>query len=151
MFGGCASIVSKSTYPISITSKPNKTEITVVNRKGDMVYHGTTPALVLLKSGQSFFKRAEYEVQFQKQGYQSKKEPIKFRLDPWYFGNILFGGAIGMLIIDPASGAMYRLKTPFVIAELEELSASKSDQKVIKVYLLNEISESWKHQLIPIN
>lgn len=31
-------------------------------------------------------------------------------MDGWYFGNILFGGLIGFLIVDPATGAMYTLK-----------------------------------------
>ncbi len=28
-----------------------------------------------------------------------------------YFGNLLFGGVLGLLIIDPATGAMYSLST----------------------------------------
>jgi hypothetical protein len=27
----------------------------------------------------------------------------------WYFGNLAFGGVIGMLIVDPLTGAMYNL------------------------------------------
>lgn len=30
-------------------------------------------------------------------------------MDGWYIGNLLFGGLIGMLIVDPATGAMYKL------------------------------------------
>ena len=28
----------------------------------------------------------------------------------WYFGNLVFGGLIGMLIVDPLTGAMYNLE-----------------------------------------
>jgi hypothetical protein len=31
-------------------------------------------------------------------------------VDGWYFGNLLFGGLIGLLIVDPATGAMYKLE-----------------------------------------
>ena len=34
---------------------------------------------------------------------------LESEVDSWYFGNILFGGLIGMLIIDPATGAMWKL------------------------------------------
>jgi len=27
----------------------------------------------------------------------------------WYWGNILIGGLIGMLVVDPLTGAMYKL------------------------------------------
>jgi hypothetical protein len=30
-------------------------------------------------------------------------------MDGWYIGNILFGGLIGILIVDPLTGAMWKL------------------------------------------
>lgn len=30
-------------------------------------------------------------------------------MDGWYMGNLLFGGFIGFLIVDPATGAMWKL------------------------------------------
>ena len=30
-------------------------------------------------------------------------------MDGWYIGHILFGGLIGFLIIDPATGSMWKL------------------------------------------
>jgi hypothetical protein len=33
-------------------------------------------------------------------------------MDGWYIGNILFGGVIGFLIVDPATGAMWKLGDP---------------------------------------
>ena len=37
------------------------------------------------------------------------------RLNAWYWGNILFGGLIGWLIVDPATGAMWKLKDEFTL------------------------------------
>ena len=31
-------------------------------------------------------------------------------MDGWYIGNIVFGGLIGWLVVDPASGAMWKLQ-----------------------------------------
>ncbi|MDB4525936.1 hypothetical protein N9065_03445 [Akkermansiaceae bacterium] len=30
-------------------------------------------------------------------------------MDPWYAGNIIFGGILGVLVVDPATGAMWQL------------------------------------------
>jgi hypothetical protein len=54
----CASIVSRSSYPISINSRPTEATISVTNSKGTEVYKGSTPATINLKSGGGFFKKA---------------------------------------------------------------------------------------------
>jgi hypothetical protein len=41
----------------------------------------------------------------------------------WYIGNILFGGLIGMLVVDPQTGAMYRLEPKSLDATLTPLKA----------------------------
>lgn len=51
----CASIVSKSSYPISINSTPSEAKITITDKKGIEVYRGNTPATLKLKAGSGFF------------------------------------------------------------------------------------------------
>lgn len=99
----CASIFSKSDYPVTITSaKPKK--LTVQNRvTKSNVYSGTTPTTVTLSASQGYFKAAKYDI-ITANGTQS----LDATIDPWYAGNILFGGIIGGLI-DPATGAMWKL------------------------------------------
>lgn len=41
-------------------------------------------------------------------------------MNGWYFGNLLLGGAIGMLIVDPITGAMYRFRDKEVQATLSQ-------------------------------
>lgn len=55
-------------------------------------------------------KDEQYTLTFSKEGYEDKMVTIHSRFDGWYLGNILLGGLIGMLIVDPSSGAMYRFK-----------------------------------------
>lgn len=43
-----------------------------------------------------------------------KRVTLTYKLNGWYFGNILFGGAIGMQIIDPATSAMWKIKDPTI-------------------------------------
>jgi len=106
LFSSCASIVSKSTYPLSINSSPSNAKVSITDKKGKEIYLGNTPATVKLKAGAGFFSKAEYQVKFSSPGYDDKIVPITFKLDGWYFGNLLLGGVLGMLIIDPATGAM---------------------------------------------
>ncbi len=106
---GCASILSDSTYAVTINSFPDKAQFTVKNKSGVVVSQGTTPQQVVLKSGAGFFQPERYTINFKKQNYESAAVIEKAGLDPWYFGNIIFGELIGILIVDPATGAMWDL------------------------------------------
>ncbi len=99
----CASIVSKSNYPVAFKSdKPVK--ITVTNQStNNVVYSGTAPTTANLPASNGYFKPAKYDITTSK-GVQN----LNASLDPWYAGNIVFGGAIGALV-DPATGAMWKL------------------------------------------
>jgi hypothetical protein len=105
----CASIVSKSYYNVTLNSSPETATVQVFDRKGREVFNGTTPTEVELKSGAGYFKKAQYIVKYTKEGYLPKEITISADINGWYFGNIVFGGLIGFLIVDPATGAMYRL------------------------------------------
>ena len=114
---GCASIVTKSIYPVTINSTPSSANISITDKKGREIFTGNTPAIVKLKAGAGFFSNAEYQVKFSSQGFMDKIVPITATLDGWYFGNILIGGLIGMLIVDPATGAIRKKFRPLVSAE----------------------------------
>jgi hypothetical protein len=150
LLSSCASIVSKISYPISINSSPSEAKIVITDKKGIEVYAGNTPANLKLKAGSGFFGKAHYQVKFTKDGYDTKMVPINFKLDGWYFGNILFGGVIGMLIIDPATGAMYKLDTEFLNETLSKSTAS-IDKTELKIYGINEIPTEWTEHLVMVS
>ena len=105
----CATIFTKTKYPESISTEPAGATVTIENRANRMVFTGITPATVKLKAAAGYFKKEEYKVTITKMGYAPKVITITTNLDGWYVGNILMGGFIGMLIVDPASGAMYKI------------------------------------------
>ena len=126
----CASIMSKSYYPIIINSYPPEAKIIVRNKKGIEVYTGNTPAVLKLKASSGFFSKAHYQVKFIKEGYYTRIVPIdSFRIDNSFYVNFLaiivfapfvllgaqgaenFANAIiaAGLIIDGATGSMYTL------------------------------------------
>jgi len=149
LLSSCATIVSKSTYPLSIESEPNNAKVSITDKSGKEIFLGNTPATVKLKAGSGFFTRAEYQVKFSSPGCDDKVVPVTFKIDGWYFGNILFGGLIGMLIVDPATGAMWKIETDYLKETLEK-SANIADAEM-KIVDINDIQESWKSHLVRVN
>lgn len=110
-FINCASIVSKSSYPVTINSDPDEADIIIKDEHGKTAHKGKTPTTVTLKAGEGYFNGCDYTVFFSKFGYSSREAKIKRDVDGWYIlGNIVFGGLIGWFIVDPATGAMWKLE-----------------------------------------
>lgn len=110
LLSGCATIVSDSKYNVAIQSDPPGAHYLVRNtKKNQEVTSGVTPDTVRLKAGNGFFSKATYEVTYEMPGYESISVPVASGMDGWYIGNIVFGGVIGLLILDPATGAMWRM------------------------------------------
>jgi hypothetical protein len=105
----CATIVSKSRYPVAISSQPPGATFTITDIDGKEVFNGVTPMAVPLKSGAGYFQKQEYTIKFTMPGYEAKTATVKADFNGWYIGNLLFGGVIGLLIVDPLTGAMYRI------------------------------------------
>jgi hypothetical protein len=112
---GCASIVSKSDYPVTFDSNPSGAEISIVNKKGKEIFKGKTPYTATLPADSGFFSSERYDVTANKEGYHEAKGTLSAGMDGWYLGNILFGGLIGIIIVDPATGAMFKLDDEFTI------------------------------------
>ncbi|WP_449432319.1 hypothetical protein [Pseudomonas putida] len=140
ILGGCASIVSESTYPVAITSTPSGASYQITNEDGAVVRSGVTPDNVMLKAGSGYFDGETYKVTYQKDGYTGNTAVLNSGVDGWYWGNILFGGIIGMLIVDPISGAMFTLPqgasasldsipAPAQVAVTPSVSAAPSSKK----------------------
>lgn len=149
---GCASIVSKSSYKVVINSKPQGADISVQDGAGKTVFTGKTPATVKLNAGAGFFKGEDYTVTFKLDGYSPHQTRIHRGVDGWYvLGNIFLGGLIGWLIVDPATGAMWKLEDN-VHAELNSLSVKDSEENTsLHIISINDIPERYRNKLVKIN
>lgn len=110
---GCASIVDGGNKTVHFQSTPPGAKFTIYDKKGDVVHSTTTPASVSLKRSGGYFSGIEYKVVFETPGYYPGTIGLKSSMDGWYWGNLLFGGLIGFLIVDPATGDMYTLPKEF--------------------------------------
>lgn len=145
----CATILGKSSYPVSINTNPNGATISITDKKGKEVYKGQSPSTVTLKSGGGFFVKAEYQVKISANGYNEMIVPVNYKLNGWYFGNLLLGGVIGMLIVDPATGAMWKLDTPPISVTLSRPTAMSAP--TLKILSVDEVSNAVKENMVRIN
>lgn len=152
----CASIVSRSRYEVTINSIPSESIVRVLNRRGTEVAAGQTPVTLQLKASDGFFRSARYTIVFSKDGYEDKHVPLEANIDPWYFGNLIFGSLLGFLIVDPATGAMWKIEDTMVSATLSPKAQPIATAKVegseheVKVYALADIPAELQERMTPI-
>lgn len=149
MFPSCATIFSKSIYPVSINTSPVGSNISIVNKKGIEVFKGVSPVTVNLKSSSGYFSPELYQIKISSPGFGEKVVTVSSSLDGWYFGNILLGGLIGMLIVDPASGAMYTIKDRNINVSLDH--ATSANNATLNILDYNVLSPDAKKNLIALH
>ncbi len=149
LLSNCASIVSKSNWPIAVTSNPSGLQFSVTNRDGRVIHQGITPSTITLPSGAGYFRGERYTITTSRNGKNVGSATIVASLNGWYVGNIVFGGLIGLLIVDPVSGAMYALpKQVHVAGAYSSLSAPQPSAQGLEVVSIDSISASLREQLV---
>ena len=142
----CSTMVSKSTYPVRIYSQPTEAEISVVDRNGKTVYEGKTPKVLDLKAS-----AGDYIVTFKKQGYATYSGKLKRSFDEWYVGgNFILGGLIGWLIVDPVTGAMWKLQDELIVTLSPHTSSSFHNNQLC-IITLDAVPVHLCSKLVRIN
>jgi hypothetical protein len=139
-FWGCATIVKGSEQKVLFQTDPNGASVAVYDADGMKVAAGQTPITLPLIKGDGFFKAAKYRVVFETPGYAKREIWISGELEGgWYIaGNLLVGGWIGWLIVDPLTGAMWRLSPENITADLDKNLAS-TDGEGLKIVLADQL------------
>ena len=141
----CASIVDGGPRDINISSSPNGASVRILDSDGMEVASGKTPLRIPLDRGAGFFQGARYRVMLSMDGFDSKELYIKSTLNTgWYVvGNLLVGGWLGWLIVDPLTGAMWNLKPRSLTAELSAKAASAGPGlgEGLKMVLMDQVDE----------
>lgn len=106
---GCASVMASGPRKIPIASQPAGAKVSIYNRSNELVTVQTTPFVAQLSPRHRYFRGQRYRIVFEMEGYETAEAQLNPRVGPWYLGNLLVGPA-GFLIIDPATGAMFRLE-----------------------------------------
>jgi len=128
----CATIISGSKQNVKFSSNPTAATIFV-----DEVQVGITPFEIKLARGN------EHSVMIKLEGYQTYQTTLTKKLNGWFFGNILIGGLIG-IIVDPITGAMYNLSPDQISAEMTKSTAFTYKKGDVHVAIALQIDPSWK-------
>ena len=108
------------------------------------VFSSQTPAVAVLRKGDGFFRGASYRVRIEKQGYKPQEVVLTSSLNAgWYLlGNIIIGGLVGWLIVDPLTGGMWTLSPDKVSANLASDAAFLKQKDGLMIVLLEDIPSS---------
>ncbi len=98
IIASCATIMHGTSQDIGIMSKPTGATVIIDNK-----VQGSTPLVASLSRKSSHIVRINLE------GYESFETTITRSTSGWVWGNIVFGGLIG-LAVDAITGGLYKLK-----------------------------------------
>ena len=149
---GCATIVHGGPKNIPVASTPAGAKVSIYDRSNTLVMTNTTPFVAALDPKFGYFKGQTYRLVFELAGYAPAELKLDSTLSAWYFGNLLFGGLIGMLVVDPLTGAMYNL-APEKIEQ--SLSASQAELirsgKGVLVILASQTTQQERAEMVRLN
>jgi len=151
LLAGCASIVHGGPRSVPVTSTPSGAAVSIFDRSGLEVQKHTTPFTAQLTTRYKYFSGQSYRLVFEMPGYQKSEVQLTPKLSGWYWGNLVFGGLLGMLVVDPHTGAMYNLSPDKVEHALtEEQKAAMRKGTAIFVILVQDATLSELAAMTPI-
>jgi hypothetical protein len=152
VLSGCATIVHGGPRPISVASTPPGAKVTIYDRNNTLVETNTTPFVAQLPTKYSYFKGQEYRLVFELAAHAPAEVKLEASLSGWYFGNIVFGGVVGMLIVDPITGAMYNLSPQKIEQPLSPNQAEViRNGKGFLVVLASQTTERERAEMVRVN
>jgi len=119
---GCATIISGTRQKVDVISEQEGAKVEIYNIRDKKVFESKNlPETARLKRGAGYFKSSEYSVKISREGSDTLTTTIESNVNliP-YLGNIYTGGIIGMVIVDPASGAMWKLDADILEADFDK-------------------------------
>ena len=153
ILSGCATIMGQSApEALNVRSAPDQATIVITDESGTKIFEGKTPTSLPLEKKKAFFSGKKYTVIINKDGHTARTVTVDTKVNGWYIANILFGGVIGLLIVDPATGAMWTLDTKEINVTLE---ASKPDAATapnnLRIVLLNDVPASLRDKMVQVS
>lgn len=153
--GGCASIVNGGNREISIATQPPGATASVRKSGGnimDIVAVEKTPCTISLDPKKSYFSGQSYTLRLELPGYKITEVELTPKMSGWYWGNLVFGGLIGMLAVDPATGAMWNIAPDKIDRTLASgRSALIKNKTGFVVVLESELTADERQHMVRLN
>ncbi len=150
----CATIVGKGgPETLNVRSAPDQANVAITDESGTKIFEGKTPTVVSLEKKKGYFSGKKYNVKISLTDYAEQNITIDTRVGGWYIGgNLLFGGLIGWLIVDPATGAMWTLDTNEVNVTLEASKhGSLKEPGKAGIVLLQDVPLSLRDKMVKVS
>jgi hypothetical protein len=129
---GCATIIHGTRQDVSISSSPSGADVWVDNSQV-----GQTPVIAHLS------RKDSHIVKLVLPGYQPYETTITRSVSGWVWGNIAFGGLIG-LGVDAISGGIYKLSPEQVSGELAGQRAAGLSTDGIYILVAMKPQHGWE-------
>ena len=130
LLSGCASIMHGTSQDVGISSTPTAATVTVDNKEV-----GKTPVIAKLK------RKDNHIVKINLDGYKPFEATLTRKTSGWVWGNIVFGGLIG-LAVDAGTGGLYTL-TPEQIAGQMQSSTAQLTKDGIYIVVAMQPAAGW--------
>jgi hypothetical protein len=129
----CASIMHGTQQDVGVSSSPTSARVTIDNQP-----KGNTPTVAKLS------RKDNHIVKIELDGYLPYEATLTRKTSGWVWGNIVFGGLIG-LAVDAISGGLYNLTPEQLQAQLARQGSSvHATPDGICVVLVPSASTSWE-------
>ena len=85
-------------------------------------------------------------------GYETAEVALTPKMSGWYWGNLLIGGLIGMLAVDPATGSMWNIAPDKIEQKLPAARAALIKNKTgFVVVLASELTPAEREHMVRLN
>ena len=149
---GCATIVHSGPRSIPISSSPPGAKVSIYDRSNQLVMTNTTPFVAQLPVKYGYFRSPTYRLEFELAGRSIASATLDSKVSGWYWGNLLFGGLIGMLIVDPLTGAMFNLEPDKIEQPMSAPQAQIiREGKGLLIVMASQVTEHERAQMVPLN
>lgn len=127
----CGTIIHGTRQDVGVSSSPTGAQVVV-----DNMPLGQTPVVAKLT------RKDHHVIRITMPGYQTFETNVTRSVSGWVWGNLVFGGLIG-LAVDAISGGLYKLRPEQVTGTLATADV-RSEQGVLYVAVVLAPDPSWE-------
>lgn len=148
----CSSIVHNGPRSFAVNSAPEGAKVTAYRQGSTIaVDSGVTPKTFYLAPRKKYFAGQPYTIKVEKEGFKPVEINLRPEISGWYWGNFFFGGLLGMLVVDPATGSMWNLAVDTGDKKQNQsMRKTLAKDPVLLVKLIGETTEAERDKMVPI-
>ena len=154
VLAGCATIMGNSAHEtLNVRSAPDQATVVILDESGTKIFEGKTPTSLPLEKKKGYFSGKKYSVNIRKEGFAEQNVTVDTKVNGWYVaGNLVFGGVIGWLIVDPATGAMWKLDTNEIDVTLRGPRQGRTvEPNTARIVLLEDVPPSLRSKMVRVS